>query len=287
MEDRRMRVLLLDNDLDFQRSFARRLGEVCPAACVEAVATVAEAGARLLGGRVDALFVDDQLGGDDENASALRFAQRVRDLGIAVPLAILGERDTGVWNTAVRVGAQAWLAKSELEVTDLRALLERMTGDPRPEPAVHGPGLPDPAVEALVHARMSELTAHRAHSLAAFAQAALRSSSCAREARRHGLARTTLQPFARLARWSENELAELLGRRGARGGRLTISHLQLTARLPAGVCEGMNARIVEEGLTVRQLRSILRVGAARGSVSPRSRPSRTPECSHVRDAARE
>jgi hypothetical protein len=134
---------------------------------------------------------------------------------------------------------------------------ERATTISNDHPVVT-PGLTPTRTRAI--GRLRELTAREAHRLATFSRTALCSEgkSCAVEAKRLGIARTTLQPFASLTRWSEGELSALLEHRGPTGGRLTISHLLLTARLPARTCEQMNSRVIHEGLTVRQLRDVLR-----------------------------
>ena len=68
------------------------------------------------------------------------------------------------------------------------------------------------------------------------------------------------QPYATVAaRWSAPELRQLLAaRRNVRGEPISISHLVLLARLSNPARDQWTERVFDEGLTVRQLRELLR-----------------------------
>lgn len=115
------------------------------------------------------------------------------------------------------------------------------------------------ALEASEQQRTSE--AELAYRVALVAQAARASrgtfDSCARAL---GMSRQTLQPYALVAeRWSGKELRHLLAeRRNARGEPISISHLALLAKLPRSTCDALVERVFAEGLTVHELRRVLR-----------------------------
>jgi hypothetical protein len=116
-----------------------------------------------------------------------------------------------------------------------------------------------------VFAQERSLGAEQAYRLAMLAQAAFATEgrdwsvieACARAV---GLSRQTLQPYATVAaRWSAPDLRHLLAdRRNARGEPISISHLVLLARLANPARDHWLERVFDEGLTVRQLRELLR-----------------------------
>ncbi len=74
-----------------------------------------------------------------------------------------------------------------------------------------------------------------------------------------GLARTTLAAFTLVAaRWTADELRQILALRDVRGQPLSVTHLVLIARLPRAVREPWIARVLAEGLDVRSLKRAIR-----------------------------
>lgn len=153
------------------------------------------------------------------------------------------------------------------------ASLEDLNGAPRGagggSPRGNGDGgqlqpLIDGALQAMRQQRACE--ADVAYRLALLAHAARSSrgtfATCARAL---GVSRQTLQPYALVAeQWSADELRTLLAeRRTSLGEPISISHLVLLAKLPRPACDRILERVFSEGLTVRQLRRVLRPSRTR------------------------
>lgn len=162
-----------------------------------------------------------------------------------------------------------------------RASLEELGGS-KPGAADDGPRgnggtgqlqpLIDGALEAIRQQRACE--ADLAFRLALLAHAARNSrgtfATCARAL---GVSRQTLQPYALVAeQWSGDELRTLLAeRRNSLGEPISISHLVLLAKVPRPACDRIVERVFSEGLTVRQLRRVLRQSRAKARTTRKGR----------------
>jgi hypothetical protein len=130
----------------------------------------------------------------------------------------------------------------------------------------------DGALQAMRQQRACE--ADVAYRLALLAHAARSSrgtfATCARAL---GVSRQTLQPYALVAeQWSGDELRTLLAeRRNSLGEPISISHLVLLAKLPRPACDRIVERVFSEGLTVRQLRRVLRPSRAKARTRRKGR----------------
>jgi hypothetical protein len=114
------------------------------------------------------------------------------------------------------------------------------------------------AIEATADVRDAQ--AEHAYRVALLARSAIGRGrvfvSCARAL---GMQRQTLQPFALVAtRWSPEDLRSLFSARDAHGRPLSISHLQLLARLPRGERNEWLVAVLRDCIDVHSLRERLR-----------------------------
>ena len=262
-----MHVLLVDRDPVLRRAAAQML----PRFRVDAFALGPEAFRAFEETEYEALVVDQRGGsslGRDGLDLARAFRERRRDSGIvattdgattelhAQPPGLVdvvlrrADIEGRVLRLAVeeavaaRSGMPPSCASSDSLSTELRSLL-------------------DDARDALAAGRL--IRAEQAYQLSLVARAASsdptrgrrRANECARSL---GLTRHRLLAYALLAsRFSHEEFRELLAvRRNVHGEYITVSHLQLLAALPRSSRQVWVERTFSEGLTVRQLRSIVK-----------------------------
>jgi len=244
---------------------------------VDAVGDAEEALSALERSEYAALVVDACLRRSGEDRSGLTLVQQLRARGCASGIVLVsGIIVESLEDEAQRVGADAMLHKIDYDGPSLRAAIERAIAARRGRVAAleaiagDDPPLPDElhklAQDVLdTFAKERAVEAEQAYRLALLAKAAFlhksaRGSAIAACARAVGLSRQTLQPYAIVAtRWSAPELKQLLAeRRNVRGEPISISHLVLLAKLPRATRDTWIERAFAEGLTVRQLRDLLR-----------------------------
>jgi CheY-like chemotaxis protein len=269
-----MNVLLVDDDPVVRRATARML----PRFHVDTVGGVAEALSAIEQIPYEAVIVDVCLAPSREDRSGFELVRQLRARGL--PLAIVlvsGVLIDTLEVEAQRVGADAALLKADYDGPTLRAAIERAmairNGSDSPDDSLREKlpadlrALAEDVLDSFAKER--DLEAEQAYRLALLAKAAFahrspRGSAIEACARAVGLSRQTLQPYAIVAsRWSAPELKHLLAeRRNANGEPISISHLVVLAKLPRPARDTWLERVFAEGLTVRQLRDILK-GAAR------------------------
>jgi DNA-binding NarL/FixJ family response regulator len=265
-----MNVLLVDDDPIMQRATTRML----PRFHVDAVSDAEQALAAVDRNHYDAVVVDACLGAYQDRAG-IRLVSELRARGCAAGIVLVsGVVKDELDEETRRVGADAALLKGDFDGPVLRAVIERVVAARVQLPRdADDDELPDDlrtlAGDVLdTFARERALHAEQAYRLAllakaAFAHPSLKGSPIEACARAVGLSRQTLQPYALVAtRWSAPELRHLLAeRRNSRGEPISISHLVLLAKLPRATRDTWTERVFAEGLTVRQLREILKVAA--------------------------
>lgn len=268
-----MNVLLVDDDPVLQRATVRML----PRFQVDAVGGAQEALSAVERSQYAALVVDACLRRSGDDRSGLRLVQDLRARGCPSGIVLVsGVIIDSLEEEAQRVGADVALHKVDYEGSTLRAAIERaiaarhvegaLVVDTEPEGVAQLPPelrpLAQDALDAFAKGR--DVEAEQAYRLALLARAARAHSSAKRSgladcARAIGVSRQTLQPYAVLAsRWSPKELKELLARRNIHGEPISVSHLMQLARLPRPVRDAWTERVFAEGLTVRELRDLLR-----------------------------
>ena len=270
-----MRVLVVDRDPFLRRGCAQLL----PRFRVDAAARVEDALAAVAQNTYQALVVEERIGAPCPRAG-LELVRVVRDrrsdAGIVLTSDAIGAE---LRAEAKAVGVDALLRRDEIEGPVLRALLEEAVATRAGAGDADNVELPHPlralvedARDALAEGRRVQAT--QIHRFALVARAALSDTSggrgvairCAQEL---GLTHHSLQAYALLAsRFSAEELRELLAtRRNVHGVHLTVSHLQLLAKLPRRTRIVWIERAFSEGLTVRQLRKVVS-DVRRGSRAP-------------------
>ncbi len=164
-------------------------------------------------------------------------------------------------------GPVAWLPKA-VSLPLLRRVIEKLASKRPPmalrlPPKLYGLVWQVELLRDVVTLNRSEESALVAHMLAQVARAALAEevedgsavSLCADVL---DMDRTTLCQYAPLARWSHEDITDLLSLRGEHGEeRVSISHLQLLARAPRSAAREVIDRMHTETITVRELRSLL------------------------------
>jgi CheY-like chemotaxis protein len=261
-----MKVLLVDDDPIMQRATTRML----PRFQVDTVGAARDALFAVGQTAYEAIVVDACLGSFAERAGielVRELRERGSEAGIVLVSGIVKEH---LEDEARRVGADAALVKGEFDGSDLRTTIERAVASHTP-PAPDADALP-PDLRVLAEdvldafAKERTLQADLAYRLALLAQGAASSTAASGSsifeacARAVGLSRQTLQPYATVAaRWTGPELRRLLAeRRNVRGEPISISHLVELARLSNPTRDEWLERVYAEGLTVRQLRDLLR-----------------------------
>jgi CheY-like chemotaxis protein len=262
-----MKVLLVDDDPIMRRATTRML----PRFQVDAVGAAHEALFAVGQTTYEAIVVDACLGSfADRGGIELVRELRARGSEAGIILVSGVVKDT-LEEEARRVGADAALVKGEFDSSGLRTAIERAVAARTPPPASDTDAL-TPELRVLAEdvldafARERTLQADLAYRLALLAQGAAASTTspgasiieaCARAV---GLSRQTLQPYATVAaRWTGPELRQLLAeRRNKFGEPISISHLVELARLSNPTRDEWLERVFAEGLTVRQLRDLLR-----------------------------
>jgi DNA-binding response OmpR family regulator len=261
-----MRVLLVDDDPIMRRATTRML----PRFRVDAVSSAAEALLAVASTLYSAVVIDACLGPSADRAG-IELVRELRVRGYASGIVLVsGIVKEHLEDEARRAGADAALLKGDFDGSELRMTIERVIAVHNPPPPSAVDELP-PDLRALaddvldVFAQERSLEAEQAYRLALLAQAAFASEArdwsvieaCARAV---GLSRQTLQPYATVvSRWSADELRRLLAeRRNVRGEPISVSHLVLLSRLPNPARSLWLERVFGEGLTVRQLRELLR-----------------------------
>jgi CheY-like chemotaxis protein len=262
-----MRVLLVDDDPIMRRATTRML----PRFQVDAVGGAAEALSAIATDEHYAAVVVDASLGAFPDRDGIELVRELRERGFVGGIVLVsGIVKEHLEEEARRAGADAALLKGDFDGSELRMTIERVIAVRSPPPPGTTDELP-PDLRALagdvldVFAQERSLEAEQAYRLALLAQAAFASvgrdwsviEACARAV---GLSRQTLQPYATVAaRWSAPELRQLLAaRRNVRGEPISISHLVLLARLSNPARDQWTERVFDEGLTVRQLRELLR-----------------------------
>jgi hypothetical protein len=218
-----------------------------------------------------ALVVDERIGSPSHSVG-FELAKAVRSRRV----------DAGIVLTADAVGSELRsearglgidvLSREDLQGSPLRVAIEQAVAARSAEPPQSSAGphhlppalqlLVDDARDALAEGRLVQ--ADQAYRLALVARAASSdptgggqvANECGRAL---GLARPTLLAYALLAsRFSAAEFRELLAvRRNVHGEHLTVSHLQLLARLPRQARQVWTERAFSEGLSVRELRVVV------------------------------
>jgi DNA-binding response OmpR family regulator len=262
-----MLVLVVDDDPVLRRATVRAL----PRFQVDAVARADEALSAIERSEYQALVVDACLGPHNDRSGA-ELVRSVRDRGVGCGIVLIsGVVEDDLDGYAQRLGADVALQKAEFDGPTLRAAIERAIAARSPPAGEVDETELSEELQALVGdvldtiASERALEAEQAYRLALLAKAALASTTprgspieaCARAV---GLSRQTLQPYALVAsRWSAPELKRLLAeRRNVRGEPISISHLVMLAKLPRATRDSWIERVFSEGLTVRQLRDILK-----------------------------
>jgi CheY-like chemotaxis protein len=261
-----MKVLLVDDDPIMQRATTRML----PRFHVDAVGAASEALFAVGRTAYEAIIVDVCLGSFAERAGielVRELRERGSDAGIVLVSGIVKDQ---LEAEARRVGADAALVKGEFDGSNLRTTIERAVAA-RTAASAEQDALPadlrilaEDVLDAFAKERA--LQADLAYRLALLAQGAAASTAASGTsifeacARAVGLSRQTLQPYATVAaRWTGPELRQLLAeRRNVRGEPISISHLVELARLSNPTRDEWLERVYAEGLTVRQLRDLLR-----------------------------
>ena len=256
-----MRVLVVDRDPFLRRGSAQLL----PRFRVDVAASVEDALSAVEQNSYQALVVEERIGAPCRRAG-LELVRAVRDrrshAGIVLTSDAIGAE---LRAEAKAAGADALLRRDEIQGPILRALLEEAVATRAGSRDAEDVELPHPlralvedARDALAEGRLVQ--AVQCHRFALVARAALSDDSgrgaAARCARVLGLTPHTLQGYALLAsRFSADEFRDLLARRrNVHGEYLTVSHLQVLARLPRRARIVWIERAFSEGLTVRQLR---------------------------------
>jgi DNA-binding response OmpR family regulator len=261
-----MRVLLVDDDPIMRRATARML----PRFQVDTVGSAPDALSAVESTPYAAVVIDACLGSFADRGG-IELVRELRSRGYPSGIVLVsGIVKEDLEEEGRRAGADAALLKGEFDGSELRMTIERVIAVRNPPAAGDVDELPSElrvlADDVLdVFAQERSIEAEQAYRLALLAQAAFASEerdwsvieACARAV---GLSRQTLQPYATVAsRWTAPELLHLLAeRRNARGEPISISHLVLLARLSNPARSQWLERVFDEGLTVRQLRELLR-----------------------------
>lgn len=211
----------------------------------------------------DALVVDVCLGLDGDR-SGLDLVATLRASGHSMVIVLLSGMEADVLGSlAKRVRADAAIVKGDLEGSSLRSILQNLVeARSRSTESDLSPPLNHLVQDVLdTNAEALSLEAERAYRMALLARGAYGDGrQFAASAKAVGLSRQALQPYILVAsRWTSEELRSLLAeRRNADGKPISVSHLQLMARLPRRARAEWVERVFAESLTVSELQELLR-----------------------------
>jgi hypothetical protein len=195
---------------------------------------------------------------DERGETGIDFVRAARARGSAAPVVLMSRVMPEILQIlSLQAGAVGWWRKGLVAPGDLHRLLVAAAADPGPIGRLRLRQLRVRARACLTD-DVAE-TAAVVHMTAKLVSEALgaKGASVSALAKELGIARSTLEAYAPLARWPDGEIEKAFCLGGKGGKRLSTSHLLAVSALPFSEAMGLLREAIASGWSVKVLRETI------------------------------